>query len=103
MVWKLREMPPPGARLMLVSRGTGSTMILKLRVALRLGVPLSLTRTGARLVLGAGTAKGTQLNNPVAGLIVAPVGKALSRLTASFSGGASGSEAKIVKVSVFPR
>src|SRR6266851_1659133 len=103
MVWKLREMPPAGARLMLVSRGAGSTMILKLRVALRLGVPLSLTRTVARLVLGAGTAIGVQLNSPVAGLIAAPAGKALSRLKVSISGGASGSEATIVKVSVCPR
>jgi len=54
------------ARLIACQRGAGNTRILKLRVALRLGVPLSLTRTVAGLVLGAGTVKGVQLKRPVA-------------------------------------
>src|SRR4029453_16584148 len=42
-----------------------TTTTVKLRVALRLGTPLSVTRTVMRLVLGACVSFGVQVNRPV--------------------------------------
>src|SRR5713101_6380441 len=96
------EIMPPDVWLMPVIRGAGNTAIWNVRVALRFGVPPSVTRTVAALVLPACAADGVQLNWPVNGLIVAPGGALLSRLKVSVSGGKSGSEADAVKLRVCP-
>src|SRR2546425_8954891 len=96
-VCKLMDIMPPDVWLIPLICGAGSTVIWKVRVALKLGVPPSVTRTVAMLVLPACAADGVQLNWPVNGLIVAPGGEPLSRLKVSVSGGKSGSAADAVK------
>src|SRR6266567_5274615 len=96
------EIMPPEVWLIPVICGAGNTLIRKARVALRFGVPLSVTRTVIMLVLPPCAPDGVQLNRPVNGLIIAPDGEGLSRLNVSVSGGKSGSEADAVKLRVCP-
>src|ERR1043166_6370881 len=81
--------------------GAATTAIEKLLVSLRLGVPLSVTRTVTPGVVLASVAEELQVKSPVPGLMLAPVGAA-SRLKLSVWGGASGSEAEFVTMRVLP-
>src|SRR6266705_3900596 len=102
MVCKLMDIMPPDVWVIPLICGAGSTVIWNVRVALRFGVPPSVTRTVAVLVLPACAADGVQLNRPVNGLIIAPGGEPLSRLKVSVSAGKSASEADAVKLRVCP-
>src|SRR5437660_6089472 len=53
---------------------TSLTMIVKRCVALKLGVPLSKTRTKMLLLLGPCASLGVQLKSPLTGSTVAPLG-----------------------------
>ena len=53
---------------------TSLTMIVKRCVALKLGVPLSKTRTRTLLLLGPCASLGVQLKSPLTGSTVAPLG-----------------------------
>ena len=59
---------------------TSFTTTVKLFAALKLGDPLSLTRTLIVFVLGPCVSLGVQVNIPVAGLMLAPAGAPASRL-----------------------
>src|SRR5260370_39730801 len=84
---------PPAVCVIPLICGAGRSVIGNVRVALKFGVPPSVTRTVAVLVLAACAADGVQLNRPVNGLIIAPGGEPLSRLKVSVSAGRSASEA----------
>src|SRR5262245_41126532 len=75
--------------------------MVKLFVSLRLGEPLSLTRTITLFVLGPCASVGVQVNTPLVALILAP-GGALTKLNESVLAGLSGSVAEAVSVSVAP-
>ena len=82
--------------------GAATTMIVKLRAALKAGVPLSVTRTVTGLVVPAWTAVALHANNPVAGSMIAPAGNPGSRQKARVYAGTSLSEAMLVSRSVVP-
>src|SRR5260221_1531351 len=65
------------------------------------GIPLSVTRTVSRFVLGAGTPTVGQVNNPLV-VMLAEAGAPASRLKASACAGKSESVACARKVSVWP-
>src|SRR5260370_1244052 len=64
MVCKLMDIMPPDVWVIPLICGAGSTVIWNVRVALKFGVPPSVTRTVAVLVLPACAADGVQLNRP---------------------------------------
>src|SRR5712664_1495745 len=74
-------------------------MTVKLLVSLSGGLPLSVTRTVTTLVLGPCASVGVQVNTPVAGLRLTPVGAATSEKVSVFVG-MSGSVAVLVTVRV---
>src|SRR5262245_3957570 len=80
---------------------TSLTMTVKVRVSLSGGEPLSVTRTVKVFVLGPFASIGVQVNRPVLGLMLAPVGGE-TRLNVSVLAGTSGSLAGIVVLSVLP-
>src|SRR5436190_10953 len=80
---------------------TSFTTTVKLRVSLRLGVPLSVTCTLIVFVLGPCASVGVQLNTPLSGLMLAPAG-GLTRLNVSDLVGTSESVAVIVSVNRLP-
>src|SRR6476620_9568305 len=83
--------------------GLGSlTTTVKLRTALRGGLPLSVTRTVMRLVLGAWPSTGVHWKTPLLLLITAPSG-AVSRLNVRLCGGLSVSVALMVRLNDWPR
>src|ERR1017187_3595236 len=75
--------------------------MLKACVALKLGVPLSVTMNKRLLVVPAWMAAGRQVKRPLVELMAALVG-ALSRLNASVWYGRAGSVAELVTVRVTP-
>jgi hypothetical protein len=77
------------------------TVTVKLLVSLRLGEPLSVTRTVIVFVLGPCDSLGVQLNTPLLALMLAPDG-GLTKLNASVLAGTSASLAVAVSVSVLP-
>src|SRR5206468_3918974 len=80
---------------------TSFTTTVKLRISLRLGVPLSVTCTLIVFVLGPCVSFGVQLNTPLLALIVAPAG-ALIKLNDIALAGTSGSLAVIASVNRLP-
>src|SRR4051812_45840362 len=80
---------------------TSRTTTTKLWVALRLGIPLSVTTTVMVLVPGPCDSAGGQVNTPVPAAIEAPVGGD-SRLKVSACTGKSLSVAKLFTVKVAP-
>ena len=76
-------------------------MTVKVRAAVKLGEPSSVTRTVIRLVLGPCASLGVQVKIPLVGLMTAPAG-ALLRLKVRICAGASMSDAALVKASVAP-
>src|SRR6266446_8167896 len=74
-------------------------MTVKLLVSLNGGLPLSVTRTVMTCVLGPCASVGVQVNTPVAGLRLTPVGAATSEKVSVFVG-MSGSVAVLVTVRV---
>src|SRR5262249_15949498 len=76
---------------------TSLTVTVSVFVALRLGAPLSVTRT-VMLKVPSCVSVGVQLNTPLGALIVAPGGAPGSRLKLSVLAGRSGSVAVAVKV-----
>src|SRR5437773_1523524 len=78
-------------------------MTVRVLVSLKLGEPLSLTRTVIRFVLGPCVSVGVQLNTPLAGLIVAPGGGLIKLKVSIFVlFGTSGSVAVIASVNRLP-
>ena len=75
--------------------------MVKLRVSLNGGTPLSVTRTVTVFVLGPCASVGVQLNRPLLGLRLAPE-SCETRLNVRVLGGISGSLAGIVVVNVLP-
>ncbi len=80
---------------------SGLTVTWKLCIALRLGVPLSVTITVNRLVVSAWVTSGRQMKTPLLVSIVALVGPVV-RLKANVWGGTSGSAAVLVMTSMTP-
>src|SRR4029453_11438531 len=69
---------------------TSLTVTVKLLVSLKLGEPLSVTRTLITFVLGPCASVGVQVNMPVTGLMAAPAGGEI-RVKVSVLAGRSGS------------
>src|SRR5882672_1330616 len=78
------------------------TLTVKLWVALRLGVPSSVTRTVMILVLGLCSAEGDQVNKPFAGSMAAPAGALVPRLKVRVLAGRSTSLAELVTINSTP-
>src|SRR4026209_1601226 len=76
---KLSETLPLSGAVISLMRGGRTTNTVKLRVALKEGIPLSLTRMVMVLVLGVCCGEGVHVNKPSAGSIVAPEGAFPSR------------------------
>src|SRR5437899_8032697 len=70
--------------------------------ALRVGEPLSVTRTVMEFVLGPCASVGVHVKTPVDGLMAAPGGTPASKLKVRDCVGISGSEADAVNVSSVP-
>src|SRR4029453_10874772 len=81
---------------------TSFTVTLNVRVALKLGTPLSVTRTVTGLVLGPWASVGVQLTPPLLALIVMPAGAPGSILYVSVLAGTSLSLPLAVTVSRLP-
>ena len=81
---------------------TSATWIANVRLALSTGVPLSVTRTVTLKSAGPCASDGTQLNTPVAALIVAPAGAPASSEKLSVLAGTSESVAVAVSWSSAP-
>ena len=80
---------------------TSFTTTVKLFVSLKLGTPLSATRTVIVLVPGPCVSLGVQLNPPLLALMLAP-GGGLIKLNVSVLAGRSASVAVTVSVSRLP-
>ena len=80
---------------------TSFTTTVKLFVSLKLGTPLSVTRTVIVLVPGPCVSLGVQLNTPLLALMLAPDG-GLIKLNVSVLAGRSASVAVTVSVSRLP-
>src|SRR5262245_19357452 len=80
---------------------SGLTMIANVLVALKFGVPLSVTLTVNRLVLSACDTSGRDAKMPLDGPSVALVGP-VNRLNVSVWAGTSGSVATLVTVTMTP-
>src|SRR5262245_34985287 len=80
---------------------TSVMITVKVRVSVKGGEPLSVTRTVKVLVLGPWAAVGVEVKRPVVGWMLAPAGGE-TRLNVSVLAGMSGSVAGIVTFSVLP-
>ena len=81
---------------------TSFTTTVKLFVSLKLGTPLSVARTVITFVPGPCVSLGVQVNWPVLGLMLAPVGAPGSRLYVIVLAGTSASVAEALKVNGVP-
>src|SRR5258706_10503819 len=79
-----------------------STITLKSRLALRGGIPSSITKTLTTFVDGPCSSVGVQAINPFVGLIDIPPGALVPRLKVSTLAGMSGSVAELVTSRVSP-
>src|SRR5258708_39565020 len=79
-----------------------STTTLKFRMALRGGIPSSVTKTLTTFVDGPCSSIGVQAINPFVGLIDIPPGALVPRLKVSTFAGMSGSVAELVTSRVSP-
>src|SRR5205814_2212146 len=79
-----------------------ATVILNDRAALRLGTPLSVTKTVTMLVEGGWLVGGVQVNTPLAASMVAPAGAPGAKLKVRMLAGESGSVAELVTVNRVP-
>src|ERR1051326_3713184 len=82
--------------------GAGTTITLNPWASLRLGTPLSVTRTVTLFVTGAGLRGGVQVNTPLDLLMTAPAGAPSSKLKTRTLGGISRSVAEFVNVNSNP-
>ena len=73
-----------------------STTTVKLWLALRLGVPSSVTTTLMTFVLGPWASEGVQLKMPLVGFMKAPAGTLVPRLKVNVCAGTSKSAAELV-------